>query len=296
MTRLLLRIMPVVLGTWLASATLAAQVREYAVTGMVIRVDRAGKTLTVSHQAIPGLMGAMTMPFEVKEPSELDGLAPGIVVSFTLRVDRTRSMAERVSVVKFENSEQDPFNASRLKLLTDLARGTSPSPMVAAGEVVPDFTLVDQRGRPVSLSSLRGKVVVVNFVYTTCALPNFCLRLANHFGVLQQRFASQLGRDLVLVTITFDPTRDTPEVLARYAQQWKANADTWRFLTGPDAEVGRACALFGVHAFSNEGLLDHSLHTAVIDRQGRLVANIEGNQFTAAQLGDLTASIIARPR
>jgi len=144
----------------------------------------------------------------------------------------------------------------------------------------------------VSLSQFRGKVVVANFVYTTCALPNFCLRLANNLAVLQKRFTKELGRDLVLLTISFDPIHDTPEVLASYASQWDANPDTWRFLTGPPADVERACRLFGVHAFSNEGLLDHSLHTVIINREGYLVANIEGNQFTATQLGDVTAGVL----
>jgi protein SCO1 len=165
-------------------------------------------------------------------------------------------------------------------------------PALAVGDAVPDFTLVDQRRRQVSLSQLRGRVVVANFIYTTCALPNFCLRLANNFGVLQRRFAKELGRDLLLLTLTFDPAHDTPDVMAKYASQWNANADTWRFLTGPPGDVERACRQFGVRAFSNEGLYDHSLHTVIIDRQGRLAANIEGNQFTATQLGDVVAAAI----
>lgn len=290
----------IVLMVSLAAATTplrAQSVREYAVTGMVVRVNAAQKTLTVSHQAITGLMPAMTMPFDVAQPSELAGLEPGTIVSFTLKVDQTTSRAERIRVVRYENVEQDPFNASRLKLMKELAtQGAPQTRMVAVGDVVPDFRLIDQQRRPVALSELRGKVVVLNFVYTTCALPNFCLRLANNFGVLQKRFARELGRDLALLTLTFDPVHDTPEALATYARQWNANGDTWRFLTGPVADVERACALFGVHAFSNEGLLDHSLHTAVIDRQGRLVANIEGNQFTPAQLGDLTESVLKNAR
>jgi protein SCO1/2 len=281
-----------------AAAVLRAQaVREFAVTGMVVRVNVEQKTLTVSHQAIAGLMPAMTMPFEVAQASELEGLEPGTIVSFTLKVDRSTSRAGQIRVVRYENVEQDPFSASRLKLMKDLAaQGTAATRMVAVGEMVPGFRLTDQKHRPVALADLRGKVVVVNFVYTTCALPNFCLRLANNFGVLQKRFERQLGRELVLLTLTFDPVHDTPDVLATYARQWSANADTWKFLTGPVADVERACALFGVHAFSNEGLLDHSLHTAVIDRQGRLAANIEGNQFTATQLGDLTQSVLQNGR
>jgi protein SCO1/2 len=167
---------------------------------------------------------------------------------------------------------------------------------LAVGAAVPDFTLIDQGGKPFTFASLRGRVVAMNFIYTTCALPNFCLRLANNFASMQKRFASALGRDLVLVTVTFDPTHDTPAVLATYASQWNAAPTQWRFLTGPVADVDRVCRWFGVHAFANEGLLDHSLHTVIVDRRGALVANIEGNQYTATQLGDLTASVLKRPR
>ena len=132
--------------------------------------------------------------------------------------------------------------------------------------------------------------MAINFIYTTCPLPNFCLRLANNFNVLQKRF--QRERDLVLLTVTFDPVHDTPEVLAKYAGQWRADALRWHFLTGTRAEVQRICEQFGVHAYANEGLVDHSLHTALIDRERKLVANIEGNQFTATQLGDLVQAFL----
>jgi protein SCO1/2 len=261
---------------------------------MIVSVNPAGRTFTASIQAIPGYMQAMTMPFEVRQAADLNGLTPGVVVTFSLIVDRTTSHAERISVVHYQNTEQDPFSASRLKLLSDLASANAAprGSALDAGQLVPDFTLLDQKRRKVSLSQFRGKVVVANFVYTTCALPNFCLRLANNLAVLQKRFTRELGRDLVLLTISFDPIHDTPEVLASYASQWDANPDTWRFLTGPPADVERACRLFGVHAFSNEGLLDHSLHTVIINREGYLVANIEGNQFTATQLGDVTAGVL----
>jgi len=278
----------------LAGHSVAAQ--QYPVTGMIVSVNPAVRTFVASIQAIPNYMQAMTMPFEVRQAADLRGLAPGMVVTFTLVVEPYTSYASGLSVVKYANTEQDPFSANRLKLLSDLASPKRPDAVTAVplGAAVPDFTLVDQRKRPVSLSRLRGKVVVANFIYTTCALPNFCLRLANNFGVLQKRFATELGKDLVLLTLTFDPTHDTPEVMATYARQWNANADTWRFLTGAPGDVERACALFGVHAFSNEGLMDHSLHTVIIGRDGTLVANIEGNQFTATQLGDVVAGAIRK--
>lgn len=279
----------------LASAQNMGDAQEYAVTGMVVSIDRPSRAFVASIQAIPGYMQAMTMPFEVRQESELQGLVPGTVVSFTLVVDRRTSHAERIRIVQYQNTEQDPFSASRLKLLSDLASANLQRGVVLSlGDSVPDFTLLDQRRRNVSFSQMRGKVVVANFIYTTCALPNFCLRLSNNLAVLQKRFARELGRDVVLLTITFDPVHDTPDVMAKYASQWSANADTWRFLTGPPTDVERVCRYFGVHAYSNEGLLDHSLHTVVVDRQGTLVANIEGNQFTATQLGDVVAGVIGR--
>ena len=270
-------------------SSVAAQ--EYPVTGMVLSVDRARNTFTASIQAIPAFMPAMAMPFEVRQRKDLDGLVPGAVVEFVLVIDRSSSHAERIRIVRYQSVEQDPLAASRLKLLTQIA-GATPQRVLAIGEMVPDFRLTDQQHRTVALSDVRGKVVAINFIYTSCALPNFCLRIANDFSVLKKRFGAQLGRDLVLLTVTFDPAHDSPEVLAQYASQWAADPATWHFLTGTVSDVQRVCHLFGVDSFPDEGVMNHSLHTAIVDRQGKLVANIEGNGFTADQLGDLTGAVL----
>lgn len=273
--------------------TSVAGAQQYPAKGMVLSVNRAASSFTASIEEIPGFMKAMTMPFEVRLAKDLDGLAPGAMVEFTLVVDAKTSYAQGIKIVRFQNVEQDPFAASRLSLLRDMVSGT-PTRTLAIGDAVPNFTLTDQRERTVSLDTLRGSVVALNFIYTSCALPNFCLRLANNFAVLQKRFEKRLGKDLVLLTVTFDPAHDTPEVLASYSNQWSANPSAWHFLTGGETDVQRVCRMFGVQAFPNEGLLDHSLHTVLIDRQGKVAANIEGNRFTARQLGDLTEGILGR--
>ena len=269
----------------------AVAAQEYLVTGMVLTVDRSRSTFTASIQAIPGFMPAMAMPFEVRQLNDLDGLEPGAAVEFMLVVDQRSSHAERIRIVRYQSIEQDPLAANRLKLLTKIA-AAAPRKVLAIGESVPDFRLTDQKRQPVALSTLRGKVVVINFIYTSCALPNFCLRSANNFGVLQKRFQARLGRDLVFLTVSFDPAHDTPEILAQYAGQWQADPATWHFLTGPTSDVRRVCHLFGVDFFPEEGLMNHSLHTAIIDRKGKMVANIEGNQFTVDQLGDLMETVL----
>ena len=259
---------------------------------MVIRVDRSHNNFLASCQAIPGFMDRMNMIFEVHEARELDGLVPGTIVEFTLVVDGSTSYAESVKIRPYISSEQDPWMARQLKLLTSLSQDKAAAKPLENGSVVPNFTLTDQAHQPVSFSQFAGKVVALNFIYTSCALPNFCFRTANNFGVLQRRFRERLGRDLVLLTITFDPQRDVPDVLAHYAQTWKADPKTWHFLTGPVPEVRRVTNMFGMAFFPDEGLMNHSLHTAVIDRQGKLIANIEGNQFTADQLSDLVQTVL----
>ena len=267
---------------------------QHKASGMVVKVDPAHKTLLVSCDSIPGFMHAMVMPFEVRDAKELDHLAPGVMVGFILTVEGDSSYAEHIEVRPYESVEQDPLTARRLKLLQRISNPDA-SKALAIGTRVPNFTLIDQLRQRVSLSQYAGKVVALNFIYTSCALPNFCYRSANNFGVLQRRFSEQLGRDLVLLTVTYDPQRDRPEQLAHYAEQWKANAQTWHFLTGEAPDVQHVTAMFGMDYFPEEGLMSHSLHTAIIDRKGKLVANIEGNRFTADQLGDLVNSVLSQP-
>jgi protein SCO1/2 len=262
--------------------------QKYSMRGMVMKVAPSRKSFVVSHDSIPGVMEAMTMTFEVREPGELEGVAPGMTVEFTLVLGTDSGYAEKVQIRRYETVEQDPLTAKRLRLLKEMTSAPgSTARTLAIGQAVPDFTLTDQARHPVTLSEFRGKVVAITFIYTSCTLPQFCFRLANQFGAIHKRFTDRMGRDLILLTVTFDPVRDQPERLAEYASQWQANPATWHFLTGAVADIARVCGLFGVDFFPDEGLMDHSSHTAVIDRQGRLVANIEGNQFTATQLGDL---------
>ena len=265
---------------------------RHAMRGMVLRVDATTRTVVVSHENVPGVMPAMTMPLEVRTLQELNGLVPGAIVTFTLVLAKDWGYIEGVKVVRYESVEQDPITARRLRLLRDSTRAAAK--VLPIGQAVQDFTLTDQIRRRVSLSQFRGKVVALNFIYTSCVLPQFCYRLANHFGVMQKRFSERMGSDLVLLTITFDPGRDTPERLAEYSRQWTADPASWHFLTGSTEEIGRVCSLFGVDFFPAEGLFSHSSRTAVIDRRGNLVANIEGNQYTAAQLGDLVQDVLDR--
>ncbi len=286
------------LGSYLVSismliccVSLAFAEQRYSVRGLILKLDPAHNSIVISSDAIPGYMDAMSMPYTIRDSKQLEGLKPGMLVDFALVVQQTSSYVENIHVHKYQGLEPDPLAARRLKLLNQVVNPSQTKPIVI-GESVPDFVLVDQNRDRVMFSKLAGKVVALNFVYTRCALPNFCFRSSNNFGILQRRFRNRLGRDLVLLTITFDPAHDDPEVLAKYAETWKADPRNWHFLTGPATDVHRICDLFDEDFFQDEGLMNHSLHTAIIDRKGKLVANLEGNEFSAQQLGDFVEATL----
>ena len=166
--------------------------------------------------------------------------------------------------------------------------------LVAVGAPIPDFDLVDQNGDGLSLASLKGKVVVVTFIYTRCPLPDYCPRMVENFRAIRSRFESRMARDLVLLTISFDPKYDTPQMMTTYARANRAGGPGWFFLTGDAAKIERVCNAFGIQYWAEEGLITHSLQTAVIDRDGRLAATVEGKDFTPTQLGDLVGSVLDR--
>jgi protein SCO1/2 len=276
----------------LLSAVHGFAARSYLARGLVLKVDKPHNSLLISCEKIPDFMDAMVMPFAVRDPQELEALAPGTMIEFTLVVDGDTSHIEKIHVQKYEGIEQDPIAARRLKLMTSIANTESAPPQIKTGEKAPDFSLIDQNQRKVSLSQFKGKVVAINFTYTHCALPNFCFRSANNFRLLQKRFSSQLGSNLVFITITFDPVHDTPEVMAKYGKSWNADPKTWKLLSGPPSDVEPVCNRYGISFWQDEGLMTHSLHTFLVDRQGNLSADLEGNEYSTDQLGDLVQTML----
>lgn len=268
---------------------------SYSGRGLVLKVDKVHGSALISCEKIPDLMDAMVMSFPVKDFGELNGVNPGALIDFTVVVDHASSYINEIHVRKYESVEPDPVTARRLKLITTIENPEAAPQEIKVGGHVPDFSLIDQAGQKVTLSQFHGKVVAVTFTYTHCALPNFCFRIANDFRRMQKRFATDMGHDLILMTVTFDPLHDTREVMAQYGKIWEADPKSWRLLTGSPSEVGKLTGLFGVGYWADEGLMTHSLHTVLIDRQGNLAANLEGNEFTADELGDLIQTMLARP-
>jgi len=269
---------------------------RYADAGLVLKVDRDKQIVIVSCESIPDVMDAMIMPLTARDPKSLDGLQPGMTIEFTLVADKKADYAENIHVRAYQTMENDPSAARRLSILEKmLDHNDATKETVATGQPVPDFTLSDQNHQEVTLSQFAGKVVAITFVYVRCPLPNYCFRLSTNFARLQKRFRSALARDLVLLTVIIDPVHDSPQAVRDYARIWNADPKSWHFLTGSPAEIQQVCARFDMRYYPDEALLVHSFHTVIIDREGKLATNIEGNDFTAKQLGDLVQTVMVQP-
>jgi protein SCO1/2 len=264
---------------------------RYPAFGIVLKIQPP-RTIVVSCAEIPHFMAAMEMSFAVADPGDLAALRQGMMIDFTLVADSDAPSAEHIRMHHYLNPDAEPLAVKRMELLGKVLAPESEKELLAVGQPVPDFALTDQYGKPIRFSEFSGKTVAISFLYTRCPFANYCFRLANNFGRVGRHFAGRMDKDLVLLSVTFDPQTDSPAVLEKYASTWKDNTRGWYFLTGPVPEIRRVCHLFGMSVWNDEGMLAHSMHTAVIGRDGRLVANLEGNEFTAEQLEDLIQSVM----
>jgi len=142
----------------------------------------------------------------------------------------------------------------------------------------PRTVLVDAAAQPFDLASLRGKVVLVSFVYTTCTgvCPGTTQALVRIQDALKE--AKLWGTSVAFVSITLDPLRDTSEALRQYARLFGVDPAAWHFLTGPPAQVESVIAAWGMWVRTGPtGVLDHPSRIFLLDPRGhqREIYNLE---------------------
>lgn len=256
--------------------------QRYQIKGKVVNVDKRGAAVTVAHEAIPGYMDAMTMPFRLKDPSLLDVMVDGDRLQATLVVSGTSSWLEEVVVV---HESPDP---------SGVTTSLEPKP----GDEVPDFALINQDGKRISLRQYRGRALLLTFIYTRCPLPDFCPLMTEHFGDIEQALAAEpaLYSNTHLLSVTVDPEYDTPKVLRQYAvKESHAHAggsphafSHWELATGSKEQVKSAAGYFGMQYWQEGDQIIHSLRTALIAPDGRLVKLYPGSEWKPQDvLGEL---------
>jgi protein SCO1/2 len=154
--------------------------------------------------------------------------------------------------------------------------------------------LTSQDGTRVSLADLRGKVVAVTFIYTSCI--DTCPVLTALMAHVQDKLGQDFGERVAFVSITVDPERDTPEVLKQYADTFGADLKGWSFLTGDPAAIRDITRRYGVFAAKNtKGEVDHTFLTSIVDRNSMLRVQYLGVRFDPDEFQRDLLSLIKEP-
>jgi len=263
--------------------------QTYTVNGRVAGIKDDGQTLVVEHEEIPGYMPPMIMPFSVADSSMTASLAPGDAIQFRLAVTD-----DSASIIALRELPDTAVARNPAQTVTPIDTAGGGPPMLERGDRVPaDLTLTGQDGEAVQLGDYRGQALVLTFIYTRCPLPNYCPLMSKRFATLQPQLRERYGTDVQLLSISFDPAYDTPQVLRKYAAKYTDRLDTWTFATGDSTQVQRATELFGVFAQkTKQDEITHNLTTALVGPEGRVRRLWRGNDWTPEDVREAVKRVV----
>ncbi len=255
----------------------ASNEKRYPLTGQILKIDPERLTLLVDHDEIPGYMPAMAMEFSVTVGDVANAREGQRIRAELVAREGGEFALEKIWAIDPVAEAQIGSASGALRQDTSI-RGRRAYREV--GENLPDFALYDQTGKVVSPARFRGKQVMLNFIFTRCAVATMCpLSTANMMTT--QRKAAEAGiDDIEFVSITLDPEYDTPGVLLTYAKQRGIDTTNFSFLTGPEGAIKDLLTQLGVIAEFKGGVLTHTLSTLLIDAQGKIIWRADGSRWS----------------
>jgi protein SCO1 len=270
----------------------APSLKRYPFTGRIVLIDKANQSAIIDGDAIPGFMDAMAMDYKIKLAADANGLAAGDSISAEVVVAESKDKdsgpdywLENVKVTGHAKPAGDKGEAKPTAELKDELH------VPAAGEEVPDFQFTNQNAKRISMKQYRGQVLFVTFIYTRCPFPDYCPRVGAQFAQLNQQLAGDpaLAGKTHLLCISFDPEHDTPKVLRDYgfslAHSRKAELfDRWEFAVPRVADLPQIASYFALTYKPENGLITHSLSTAVIGPDGKIFSWYHGSEWQVSEL------------
>jgi protein SCO1/2 len=250
--------------------------RVFSVEGVVKEIKPDGLSAVIRHEAIPGYMDAMTMPFKVKGPAELKGVGAGDVVRFQFHVTGSESWMDQVKVIRSAAQGSATMVTNNNTAMAGTGTVTSVSGTNRAVHPLMTYKFTNQLGQAVSLSDFQGSALAITFIFTRCPVPDYCPRLTRNFQETAQKMSSlpNAPTNWHLLSFTIDPAFDTPRVLKAYAERYKYDPAQWSFLTGPQDRVAELVRESGVTVEPSGSLFSHNFRTLVVGTNGQLLTSI----------------------
>jgi len=151
---------------------------------------------------------------------------------------------------------------------------------VHEGDYIPNFALIDQNGDFLQARQMRGKAFVLNFIFTRCTSPTMCPASSTRMAAMQDIAKEEGLEGLHFLTITFDPEFDSPGILRQYAEGYEMDAANFHLLTGPREVVDDLLRQFGILTMEEDGTINHTMATLLVDAQGKVAFRKEGSSWT----------------
>lgn len=266
----------------------------HAARGVVREIAFDRLKAVIRHEAIANFMPAMTMEFIVRDTNELNGVAVGDTVTFSLATTAETHWIQGVRKV-----------AGATNTLSTVTRDSTSPDRIAElkpGDPLPDCELLAEDGKRIRFSDFRGKALAFTFFFTRCPLPDYCPRMGNNFAKARELILGKTGAatNWQFLSISFDPDFDKPEILAGYANAYRGdNADRWLFAAAPRKVLHELAPRLDLMVHRDaDGGISHNLRTVVLDPRGRISRQFDGNEWTPQQLSNalIAASRVpARP-
>ncbi len=149
----------------------------------------------------------------------------------------------------------------------------------SVGDLLPPFALYNQDGAIVRPETLRGRKLVIDFVFTRCGNANMCPANTLRMAKLQRMVKAAKLDNVTFVTISFDPDHDTPGVLRQYADSYGLDPENFQLLTGPAEEISPLLEQFGILTRQENGTIVHTMATLLVSPEGRIVHRMDGDMW-----------------
>jgi protein SCO1/2 len=255
---------------------LAQTNQAYAVRGTIEQIAPNHLQATIKHEAIAGYMAAMTMDFPVRDTNALNGLSPGDEITFQLVVNADDDWIGNIQRTGSTNAPAAP------------AWHVVPAEL-NVGDALPDAEFTSETGQPVRFSDFRGRAVAFTFFFTSCPLPDFCPRMNKNFSEARTFLlaGTNAPANWQLLSISFDPNFDKPEILAGYGKFYRGdNTNCWLFAVASASTLAVLAPKVDLMFWRQNGSISHNLRTVVLDPNGKIFRQFDGNDWTPQQLAD----------
>jgi len=250
--------------------------KRYALRGEIVSVDAARKVLVVKHEEIKDYMPAMTMEFAVSA-GDAALAKPGQRIRAEMIPSKDSDF--RLEKIWPDDAAAAAAIAASASALRQDTHNRGKGAYREIGETMPDFALYDQEGRVVQSGRFRGKQIMLNFIYSRCPVATMCPASTAKM-MLAQKLAREAGvPNIEFVSITLEPSYDTPGVLKEYAAARGIDTSNFSFLTGPEGAIRDLLAQFGVIAEFKGDLIQHTLSTLLIDEKGSIIHRADGSSW-----------------